>query len=68
MTFKLSINMDGDAFHCNTPDCKSCHGLEVKRIIREFAMTRPLYDLRTGDNGNLKDANGNTVGKWEVTE
>jgi hypothetical protein len=63
MTLKLSIDhrlaektemyyMDNDAFGYDA-------STEVSGI---------LWDLVPGDIGKLIDANGNTVGEWEVTE
>ncbi len=39
---------------------------EVKRILRD--MVDRMDDIvRPGDGGNLRDINGNTVGKFKVT-
>ena len=39
---------------------------EVKRILSD--MVNRMDDIvRAGDGGNLRDSNGNTVGKYKVT-
>ena len=57
MKITIEINMDNAAFEDEG---------EVKRILND--MTRKMDDIvRPGDGGNLRDINGNTVGKWIVT-
>lgn len=55
MEFTLSIDMDNDAF---TDDPNA----EVARILRKTAQR-----IATGrDGGFAMDANGNSVGAWEI--
>ena len=58
MKITIIIRMDNAAFE---------EGGEVKRILND--MTRKMDDIvRPGDNGNLRDINGNAVGSWKVEE
>ena len=58
MKITIIIRMDNAAFE---------EGGEVKRILND--MTRKMDDIvRPGDNGNLRDINGNAVGSWKAEE
>lgn len=57
MTFNLKINMDNDAF-------VESRAHEVSRILSK--LVAGMNSLEDQDAGILKDANGNTVGTWEV--
>ena len=62
MEFQLTINMDNAAFDDDL-------GGELARIVRHVAR-RLEDDSVTGDllsKCSVRDANGNTVGSWEVT-
>lgn len=60
-TFTVSINLDNAAFGIST-------GSETARILRELADNIDyMSELAQGDTLTLKDLNGNTVGKAEVT-
>jgi hypothetical protein len=59
MKFTLELNCDNEAFKYNC-------GNEIARILLEIA-TKAEY-IRGPDYGNLRDINGNTVGKWELKE
>lgn len=64
LTFTLSLNLEGAAFE--EPDTE----LELARILRGVAdqieSTRILESA--DDPVKLRDANGNAVGSWIVTE
>jgi hypothetical protein len=56
MKILIECNLDNAAFQDNQ--------LELSEII---ARQIP-HNLKPGDDGKLKDSNGNTVGQWEVNE
>lgn len=61
MTLTLNLSCDNAAFADNS-------GAEIARILRDMAdkvdgMIR--YDAKGTYSGDLRDINGNTVGKWE---
>jgi hypothetical protein len=59
-TFKLSINMENDAFAENP-------GEEVARILRDVANRVEGHPhFSKGHSQPLRDANGNTVGNFDV--
>ena len=58
MKLVIEINMDNAAF-------EDMPGFEAERILREFCKEIP-YDPAVGDVMDLRDFNGNTVGKMEV--
>jgi hypothetical protein len=57
--FTLTIDCDNAAFEDHP-------GSEVARILKEVARKLPADDL--GSGFKLRDVNGNTVGKVEVSE
>lgn len=60
MEFTLSIALDNTAF--DDPH-------ELARILRAIANDLESSPWRRpGDATNLRDINGNTVGRWEFTE
>ena len=61
MDIKITINTDNEAF-------SNCPGGEIARILRRLA--REIEDWRgKQDIGcNLRDINGNKVGKLEITK
>lgn len=62
MDFILKINTDNEAF-------SGSPGRELSRIMRKLASR--IEDGILDDQasaGRLMDANGNTVGEWEITE
>ena len=56
MKLTITINMDGAAFE-DDPQT------ETERILRELIYSRAFNN---SDGGDLRDANGNTCGQWEV--
>lgn len=61
MEFKLTINMDKDAF-------KNDRANELIRILQKLTKTLSASELEIGDSGSAIDSNGNTVGTWEISE
>lgn len=59
MTFKVSIEMDNAAF-------EESSGVEVARILRSVADAIDEQDVLPGFEMNLRDINGNKVGKATV--
>ena len=43
-------------------------GAEVARILKRLAMELEGVTLDSGDYANLRDGNGSTVGKYEVSD
>jgi hypothetical protein len=69
MKFTLEINMDNAAFDTGVEGDKARSGVEVWKILNELATKiYNSYSLETGDDGQVRDTNGNKVGTWEVTE
>lgn len=60
MNFTLTINCDNAAFeHSPTAEIASI----LHRTVADIQS-----GVEVGDTGTLRDANGNTVGRWQVTE
>jgi hypothetical protein len=58
MQFKLDINLDNDAY------ARDGLGYELSK-----AMALIASDIGLGlTRGLVRDTNGNTTGKWEITE
>ena len=55
MQITINVNLDNAAFKDN-PN-------ELAQIL-----DRIPHNLKPGDDGKLKDSNGNTTGYWEVNE
>lgn len=58
MKFELKFNMDNDAFH---PECYD----EVARILQAVVSDCLQYNL---EDKNIRDINGNTIGKLIITD
>jgi hypothetical protein len=50
----LVVNMDNDSFKENQAE------------LSEIVSRQIPHDLKLGDEGKLKDSNGNTVGHWVI--
>jgi hypothetical protein len=61
MDITIMINTDNAAFEDDP-------GAEVARILRNLAKEVDGITLDPGDYANLRDSNGNTVGKCTVSE
>jgi len=59
MKLTITIEMDNDAFRYRTS--------EVRRILGELRDKMRSEVIETGLEIKLRDSNGNTVGKAEVT-
>lgn len=59
MRFVLAINMDNAAFEDDAGD-------ELRRILRHLSRDIIGDHPEVGDDGRVRDANGNTVGAWHV--
>lgn len=55
---EVSINFDTGNAAFDDPG-------ELARILRDLADN---IDARSADSGDIRDANGNRVGTWEVSE
>lgn len=67
MRLVIEIDMDNAAF-TDEDNGEPCQGPEVARILREYADRVDLAaPLEEGDNGRLRDYNGNTCGTWKVS-
>lgn len=55
MNIRIEVNLDNSAFEDN-PD-------ELHNVVGQIPR-----NVRPGDDGKLRDSNGNRVGQWEVTE
>lgn len=61
MKFTIEIELGNDAMR------RYSH---IKSALRELARGPELGNNgpRVGDGSNIRDVNGNTVGKWEIVE
>lgn len=58
--FTLQINMDNDAFaEYPITELVEC----VKEVAESISFNNSL-----DQHGSIKDINGNTIGKWEITK
>lgn len=55
--FTIKIELGNDAMH---------HGNHVARALRIVAKKIEDLGFTCANGGGIMDANGNTVGKWEV--
>jgi hypothetical protein len=62
MKFKLYVEMDNAAFGEDSGD----RGVELARVLRTAAERIERCGVSQGDEGNLRDVNGNRVGGWRV--
>jgi hypothetical protein len=56
MTFKLEIRLGNDVQT----------GADILQILHTTDVSIP-EELSVGDNGNIRDLNGNKVGEWKIT-
>ena len=63
MKLTITLEMDNDAFH-------PVAGYEAARVLTRLAKLLDGVDLGTTwmDAGKLVDSNGNTCGRWEITD
>lgn len=66
MKFTLEIELGNDAMQDGNDVARALHSLADKMALRECEYGDGLY--YDGSAVGIKDANGNTVGKWEVIE
>ncbi len=73
MRFTLSIDCDNAAFEADNETSTFMPG-ELARILQKLAdgfkddAERTGIPCAVGEGGDLRDINGNRVGKWGVTE
>lgn len=60
MKFKLEFAMDNAVF---TTEDVSVEYAEVRRILEQASKESELMD-----SAIIKDINGNTIGKWEISQ
>lgn len=56
MRLSIEFATDNAAFH-------EGHNLEVMEVLENLALVIPAHS--PGDDGSIKDSNGNTIGRWE---
>lgn len=56
MNIRIEVNLDNAAFEENQAE------------LGEIVARQIPHNLKPGDDGKLKDSNGNTVGSYEVNE
>lgn len=56
MHISINVNLDNSAFEENQAE------------LSEIVARQIPHNLRLGDEGRLKDSNGNTVGSYRVEE
>ncbi len=64
MKFKLEIEMDNAAFEDGHDELGQILSDVSVTIHRQFFAE--AIDPIHGDAGNVRDSNGNTVGRWEI--
>jgi hypothetical protein len=64
MRITIAIDTDNAAFHTDEHDDGTD---EIMRILRDYAERVSEYGVRMS-HGNLRDSNGNTVGRVTVDE
>ena len=66
MTFTLYIGLDNAAFDAGNGE-EHASALEVARILRGVVVAMDEHHvLHQGESGDLRDVNGNVVGRWDV--
>jgi len=69
MKLKIEITMDNAAFEAEGENQRLiCNADEPSRILRQLTVGWPGTTLGAGDTWDLRDVNGNTVGKAKVTQ
>lgn len=62
MKLELSFDLDN-------ADFEPPNGRAIANAIHNAAsQVEEAHDLAPGDGGQVRDANGNTVGRWEITD
>ena len=56
MQITINVKLDNSAFEDNPNE------------LQEILARQIPHNIKPGDDGKLKDSNGNTVGQWEVNE
>lgn len=66
MKFTLEIELGNEAmqFYSDITEAVIATNHRIRASSNLMAADRP----KTGDGGKIRDLNGNTVGKWEVTD
>ncbi len=64
MQFRLVVDMDNDAFHAE-PGCELARLLEAVAKRIDDALISDLLDADRSST-NVRDTNGNSVGRWQV--
>lgn len=62
MMFQLSFSMNNAAFQE-----EDMRHIEVSALLSTLAETIEYNGIHDQSYGSLRDTNGNTIGKWEVT-
>ena len=68
MKFKLEFDMDNDAFWVNeeyTGGIREPDREAVYNLLREIGKQ---FWLSSAQSKPVRDSNGNTIGKWEITD
>ena len=66
MKLTLKLSLDNAAFEAEGQTKRFRSGEEVARILRSLASNLADCSIEAGETFNLRDSNGNTVGKAEV--
>ena len=67
MKFKLEIDLENDAFTTYFENVRSAE--QVARVLQEVVLAvLSAGELSTDDTSDVRDTNGNTVGRWAVEE
>lgn len=68
MRLTLTIDLDNTAFDDGMDTATPTReGDEIARILRNAAADIAGTSVQAGDSDNLRDHNGNKVGKWTVS-
>lgn len=69
MKLTITVDMDGAAFHVQSNDehyGEPAQGDELAHLLGSLGMSFEGAALKAGDNGTMRDTNGNTVLTWRV--
>jgi hypothetical protein len=69
MKFTLEINLENAAFEVEGHEQdEAVNGFEIARILNRLAkLAESSGPMREGDGGKLRDVNGNTCGRWQIS-
>ncbi len=69
MQFTMTVNMDNAAFHDDADELTDILNKVTADVTLSLRPPPPASTTRvTGVKANIRDSNGNTVGRWTIAD